>query len=88
MPYFNNDGVKIYYEIEGEGPPVVMIHGFSSDLDSGWKETNWVETLRHNYRLILLDYRGHGKSDKPHGDSDYGLKMIDDVIKLMDHLLI
>lgn len=88
MPYFNNDGVKIYYEIEGEGPPVVMIHGFSSDLDSGWKETNWVETLRHNYRLILLDCRGHGKSDKPHGDSDYGLKMIDDVIKLMDHLSI
>ena len=88
MPYFDNDGVKIFYEIEGEGPPVVMIHGFSSNLESGWKETNWVETLRDNYRLILLDCRGHGKSDKPHGDSDYGLKMVDDVIKLMEHLSI
>jgi pimeloyl-ACP methyl ester carboxylesterase len=88
MPYFDNDGVKIYYEIEGEGPPVVMIHGFSGNLESGWKETNWVETLKHNYRLILLDCRGHGKSDKPHADSDYGLKMLDDVIKLMEHLSI
>ena len=88
MPYFNNDGVKIYYEIEGEGPPVVMIHGFSGDLESGWKETNWVESLRDYYRLILLDCRGHGKSDKPHKDSDYGQKMTNDVIKLMEHLSI
>ena len=42
MPYFDNEGIKIYYEIEGEGPPVVMIHGFSGNLEIGWKETNWV----------------------------------------------
>lgn len=88
MPYFENDGIKIYYEIEGEGPPVVLIHGFSGNLESSWKETSWVEALRHNYRLILLDCRGHGKSDKPHEDSDYGQKMVDDVIKLLEHLSI
>ena len=88
MPYFDNDGIKIYYEIEGEGPPVVMIHGFSGNLELKWKETNWVETLKHNYRLILLDCRGHGKSDKPHGDSYYGQKMTEDIIKLMEHLSI
>ena len=88
MPYFDNEGIKIYYEIEGEGPPVVMIHGFSSNLEDGWKQTNWVETLKGNYQLILLDCRGHGKSDKPHRDSDYGLKMTDDVIKLLEHLSI
>jgi pimeloyl-ACP methyl ester carboxylesterase len=88
MPYFNNDGIKIYYEIEGEGPPVVMIHGFIVDIEWMWKQTNWVETLKENYRLILLDCRGHGKSDKPHDDSYYGRKMIDDIIKLMEHLSI
>ena len=88
MPYFNNENVKIYYEIEGEGPPVVMIHGFASNLEINWKQANWVKVLKDNYRLILMDCRGHGKSDKPHDESDYGQKMTDDVIKLMDHLSI
>ncbi|MCK4379724.1 MAG: alpha/beta hydrolase [Candidatus Lokiarchaeota archaeon] len=88
MPYFTNDGVKIYYEIEGEGPPIVMIHGFASSLEGNWKLTNWVKNLKDNYKLILLDCRGHGKSDKPHDDSYYGHKMSDDIIKLMEHLSI
>jgi len=88
MPYFNNENVKIYYEIEGEGPTIVMIHGFASNLESNWKQANWVKVLKDNYRLILMDCRGHGKSDKPHEDSNYGQKMTDDVIKLMDHLSI
>jgi pimeloyl-ACP methyl ester carboxylesterase len=87
MSYFTNDGVKIYYEVEGEGPPIVMIHGFTSSLEI-WKENNWVEALKDNYQLILLDCRGHGKSDKPHEDSYYGQHMADDVIKLMEHLSI
>ncbi|MHA2390640.1 MAG: alpha/beta fold hydrolase [Promethearchaeota archaeon] len=88
MPYFTNDGVKIYYEIEGDGPSVVMIHGFTSSLEGNWKQTNWVETLKDNYRIILLDCRGHGKSDKPHDDSFYGYKMDDDIVKLMKYLSI
>jgi len=47
-----------------------------------------IEILKANYRLILLDCRGHGKSDKPHGDSYYGQKICDDIIKLMEHLSI
>ncbi|MHA2282973.1 MAG: alpha/beta fold hydrolase [Promethearchaeota archaeon] len=88
MPYFDNDGIKIYYEIEGVGPPVIMIHGFASGLESNWKQANWVNVLKDNYRLILLDCRGHGKSDKPHDESLYGQKMSDDIVKLMDHLSI
>jgi len=88
MPFFTNDGVKIYYEIEGEGPPVVLIHGFALNLENNWKATNWVKALKVNYRLILLDCRGHGKSDKPHDDSYYGQKMEDDIIKLLEHLSI
>ena len=88
MPYFENDGIKIYYEIEGEGPPVIMIHGFASSIEGNWKTTNWIEELKSNYRIILLDCRGHGKSDKPHDESLYGQKMTEDVIKLMEHLSI
>ena len=88
MPFFDNEGVKIYYEIEGEGPPVIMIHGFASNLESNWKLANWVKVLKDDYRLILLDCRGHGKSDKPHDESLYGQKMSEDVVKLMEHLSI
>ncbi|MFX1312200.1 MAG: alpha/beta fold hydrolase [Promethearchaeota archaeon] len=88
MPYFTNDGVKIHYEIEGEGPTVVMIHGFASSLEGNWKQTNWVNFLKDKYQLILIDCRGHGKSDKPTDPSQYGLKMTDDIIKLLEHLKI
>ncbi len=87
MPFFTNDGIKIYYEIKGEGPPVIMIHGFAMTLGTTWLP-RLINSLKKEYRLILLDCRGHGKSDKPHGDSNYGPKMTDDVIKLMEHLSI
>ena len=65
-----------------------MIHGFASNIEDNWKNTNWVKTLKDDYRLILIDNRGHGKSDKPKNADDYGIKMVEDVIKLMDHLSI
>jgi pimeloyl-ACP methyl ester carboxylesterase len=88
LPYLNNDGIKIYYEIIGEGPPVILLHGFASNLEGSWKKTNCVEALKDNYQLILLDCRGHGKSDKPHGELSYGYKMAEDIIKLMEDLSI
>jgi pimeloyl-ACP methyl ester carboxylesterase len=88
MPFFNNDGIKIYYEAEGEGPPVVLIHGFAASLEGNWKQANWVEVLKNNYKVILLDCRGHGKSDKPLDPAQYGEHMTDDIIKLLDHLSI
>jgi len=65
-----------------------MIHGFASNIENNWKQTNWVRTLKDDYRLILIDNRGHGKSDKPTEPSQYGIKMVEDAIKLMDHLSI
>ncbi|MFX1312741.1 MAG: alpha/beta fold hydrolase [Promethearchaeota archaeon] len=88
MPFFENEGVKIYYEIEGEGPPVIMIHGFAANIEGNWKETNWVNVLKDEYKLILIDCRGHGKSDKPKDSEKYGAHMTDDIVKLMDHLSI
>ena len=88
MPYFDNEGVKIHYEIEGTGPDLIMIHGFASNIENNWKQTNWIKTLKDENRLILMDCRGHGKSDKPTDSSQYGDKMVEDIIKLMDHLSI
>jgi len=62
MPYYTNDGVKIHYEIEGEGPIVVMIHGFASSLEGNWKQTNWVDFLKDKYQLLvenLRQFKGH-----------------------------
>ncbi len=88
MPFLDNEGVKIYYEVEGEGPPVILIHGIATSIDGNWKDTNWVNVLKDDYKLILMDCRGHGRSDKPKDPAQYGDHMIDDIIKLLDHLSI
>jgi pimeloyl-ACP methyl ester carboxylesterase len=88
MPYFNNGGVQIHYEIEGEGPDLVMIHGFAANIDVNWRQPNWISTLKDDNRLILVDCRGHGKSDKLYDPKQYGMHMREDIIKLMDNLSI
>ena len=72
MPYADSDGVQIYYEVEGnpEGPPLVLQHGLTGYLES-WRERGYTEVLGDDYRLILIDARGHGRSDKPHEPSAY-----------------
>lgn len=64
MPFLQTDKLKLYYEIHGEGAPLLLIHGLgSSTLD--WEYQ--VESLAHHYRVITVDLRGHGNSDKPVG---------------------
>jgi pimeloyl-ACP methyl ester carboxylesterase len=81
MPYANNNGVNIYYEVEGQGPPLVIAHGLNGNLN-GWPQG--VSELKHYYQLILFDARGHGKSDKPHERSAYGINMVKDVVTVLD----
>jgi pimeloyl-ACP methyl ester carboxylesterase len=88
MPFFENEGVKIHYEIEGNGPDLIMIHGFAANIEINWRLTNWIKTLKDSNRLILIDCRGHGKSDKATDAAQYGKKMMNDIVKLMDHLSI
>jgi len=61
MPYINNNGIKIYYETEGEGPPVLMIHGFASSIEQNWKQTNRVNILKDNYEEFDIRRKGDGK---------------------------
>ena len=79
------DGVRIAYEIVGEGAPIILAHGFASDRKQNWKDVGWYETLTGaGYRVVALDFRGHGESDKPHDDGAYGDKMLGDVLSVMD----
>ena len=85
MPYAVNGIVHIYYEVEGEGTPLVLGHGAGAEA-SFWSNYGYVDSLKQDYQLVLFDTRGHGKSDKPHEVSDYGLNCADDVIAILDTL--
>jgi pimeloyl-ACP methyl ester carboxylesterase len=78
--------VRIRYVDQGSGQPVVLLHGFGGNLDASWVETGVLPNLATDYRVIALDYRGHGKSDKPHDPKSYGIQLSQDVVRLLDHL--
>ena len=85
---FDSKGVKISYSIQGKGEPVVLIHGL---LSSGW--INWdlpgiSALLAKDRQVITMDVRGHGLSNKPTKEDDYGLELVEDVARLLDHLKI
>jgi pimeloyl-ACP methyl ester carboxylesterase len=88
MQFFSHDGFEFAYIDEGEGDPIVLIHGFASSLYVNWVATGWVKTLvEAGYRVIAFDNRGHGQSTKSHDAEDYQLtKMAGDVVALLDHL--
>ena len=90
MPTFKNDNVEITYLDEGEGEPIVLVHGFASTKDVNWVMPGWVSTLtRAGRRVIALDNRGHGQSTKLYDPADYHTeKMAEDVRALLDHLKI
>ncbi|MET3981288.1 pimeloyl-ACP methyl ester carboxylesterase [Mucilaginibacter sp. UYP25] len=65
------DGTKIYYEVKGEGYPVILVHGFTG-TGQGWKHGGlYPALLTAGYKVIILDQRGNGQSDKPHTDAGY-----------------
>jgi pimeloyl-ACP methyl ester carboxylesterase len=83
---FDSAGVKIHYVVQGTGEPVILIHGLYADAQKNWGLPGVIADLAQHYQVIALDCRGHGQSDKPAGEGDYGIKMVDDVVRLMDHL--
>jgi pimeloyl-ACP methyl ester carboxylesterase len=65
------DGTKIYYEVKGEGAPVILVHGFTG-TSQGWKHGSlYPALLTAGYKVVILDMRGNGQSDKPHTDAGY-----------------
>ncbi|MEZ4501579.1 MAG: alpha/beta fold hydrolase [Dehalococcoidia bacterium] len=84
MPFASaEDGVRLNFEVEGSGPPLVMHHAFGGNLED-WREAGYVERLRERFRLILLDGRGHGRSDKPRDVEAYDFRTrVLDVVTVM-----
>ncbi|HKI64943.1 MAG TPA: alpha/beta fold hydrolase [Burkholderiales bacterium] len=86
MPYANNQGVRIHYRLEGEGPPLVLQHGYTQNLEH-WYQCGYVDALKARYRLVLIDARGHGASDKPHERAAYAWPVgAMDVLAVLDAL--
>ena len=84
--HFDSGGLEIRYTVQGEGEPVVLVHGFTASVEANWGAPGIIDVLAKDYRVIALDARGHGKSSKPHDPAAYGIHMVEDVIRLMDHL--
>ncbi len=86
--FFDSKGVKIRYQIQGQGEPLILLHGFTASIEGQWEAPGIRARLAKDFQVIALDARGHGKSGKPHDAMQYGREMIGDVVRLMDHLKI
>src|SRR5512135_1956447 len=88
MPSFTHDDVEIAYLDEGEGEPIVLVHGFASNKEVNWVAPGWVSALtRAGRRVIALDNRGHGQSAKLYDPAAYhSATMADDVRALLNRL--
>lgn len=85
--YFDSDGVKIRYVVEGEGDPVLLIHGSGGGIQRSWVDRGIYDGLVDaGFRVIAHDQRGYGKSDQPTSPELYGLEMVEDCRRLLDHL--
>lgn len=90
---FDSDGVRIAYDDlapdgDPEAPPIVLVHGFASSRANNWRDRGWYETLLESgRRVIAMDCRGHGDSEKPHDPTAYETDvMAADAVRLLDHL--
>lgn len=83
--FFESEGVNIHYKEVGAGKPIVLLHGYTMDSNM-WDNSLLLESLSKSHRVITIDLRGHGLSDKPSEPEEYGPKVGEDVIRLLDHL--
>jgi pimeloyl-ACP methyl ester carboxylesterase len=84
--FFEVNGVRLHYVEAGQGTPVILVHGLAAEHVGNWMLPRVFQRLSRKYRVIALDNRGHGKSDKPYDPARYGLELVDDIVRLMDHL--
>src|SRR5438046_4911378 len=87
MPFVDSSGVRIYFEVTGTGFPVVLHTGGGGD-GTMWEQGGYVEGL-DGFRCVLIDHRGHGRSDKPQGVENHLMeRYVDDVLAVLDALQI
>lgn len=84
MPFADNQGVHIHYDVEGAGPNLLLVHGLTASRQ-GWFDFGYVDALRASHRVIVMELRGHGRSDKPHDPEAYTREaMVGDVLAVLD----
>ncbi len=88
MPTVQSQGYRIHYKDTGpatNSTPVLLVHGFSSSLEGNWRASGWFDALAGaGRRVVALDCRGHGDSDKPHAAAAYADDaMLQDVLAVM-----
>src|SRR5580765_5029962 len=84
MPKINRDGVDIYYEVHGSGPPLLLTHGYSS-TSAMWQ--GQIEAFSKHHKLVLWDMRGHGQSDYPDDPRAYSEALtVADMAALLDEV--
>ncbi len=86
--FFDSNSYSIHYKVWGKtGKPIILVHGWGSDISGNWERTGWIKSLQPHRRVVALDVLGHGNSDKPHVQSAYSyFTLAEDVLNLMDHL--
>jgi pimeloyl-ACP methyl ester carboxylesterase len=84
--YFESADIRLHYTDEGAGEVVILLHGFAVNSDLNWRRSGILDELSERFRVVALDLRGHGLSDKPHALEAYGLALVSDVKRLVDHL--
>jgi pimeloyl-ACP methyl ester carboxylesterase len=81
--------VAIAYAEQGRGEPVLLIHGFTGSYARHWEAPGVMQALETaGFRVVAMDCRGHGQSGKPREPGQYGLEMVRDAVRLLDHLRI
>ena len=88
MPTFQNADIRLHFDARGDGRPLVFLHGGTVSFEANYAAFGWPEKfITRGFQVVGLDFRGHGKSDKPHDASAYGTANVAaDVTALLDHL--
>lgn len=76
MPYARQGDVRIHWESAGSGPPVVLVHGYTSNLRTHWRASGWIDALAEHHQVVALDVRGHGRSDAPRDPNAYTRQLL------------
>jgi pimeloyl-ACP methyl ester carboxylesterase len=83
--FFESNGIRIRYQITGEGVPVILLHGLGGTLES-WQRVGVTGMLARHFRVVAMDMRGHGQSGKPHDPKFYGPALAADIVRLLNHI--
>lgn len=86
--FVESENVRLHYVEKGTGVPVILVHGFAINLGGNWFFPHVFQRLAKDYRVIALDNRGHGRSQKFYEAEAYGTQFVEDIVRLMDHLRI